>query len=228
MSEFNDQAIISAWHENASPWIEAVRSGAIRSRQSVTNEAIVAVIRRLRPTTLLDVGCGEGWLARALAPSGIRVHGFDAVPQLIEAARRAGGGTFECLSYEAFAAGAQVARAELAVCNFSLLGDAATRGVVRRLASVLPHRGRLLIQTLHPSSVAVGRAPAEGWREGSWVGCGDGFGRAAPWYFRTLQRWRDLLQDEGFLLCATHEPSDPATGLPISVIFEAATAVDRQ
>ena len=51
----------------------------------------------------LDVGCGEGWLARALGPLGIRVHGFDAVPQLIEAARRAGGGTFERLSYEAFA-----------------------------------------------------------------------------------------------------------------------------
>ena len=36
---------------------------------------------------MLDIGCGEGWLARALEAEGIRVTGIDAVPGLIERAR---------------------------------------------------------------------------------------------------------------------------------------------
>ena len=227
MNGFCDAAILEAWHENAAPWIEAVRGGSIESRRLVTDRAIVAAIRRLRPATVLDVGCGEGWLARALAPLGMRVHGIDAVPELVAAARLAGGGSFECLSYEAFAAGAPVPPAALAVCNFSLLGDAATRGVIRRLGTLLPPHGALLIQTLHPASAVVDAGCAEGWRPGSWAGCGDAFGRAAPWYFRTLAGWRALLREEGFRLRAMREPRHPATGVPCSVIFEAAVVPGR-
>lgn len=226
MNGLCDEAILGAWHENAAPWIAAVRGGSIESRRLVTDHAIVAAIRRLQPATVLDVGCGEGWLARALAPLGMRVHGIDAVPELVTAARLAGGGSFECLSYEAFAAGAPVPPVALAVCNFSLLGDEATRGVIRRLGSLLSPDGTLLIQTLHPGH-AVDDAGREGWRAGSWAGCGDAFGRAAPWYFRTLAGWRALLEEAGFRLRATHEPRHPVTGLPCSVIFEAAVAPGR-
>lgn len=221
MEELNDQAIVEAWQENAAPWIEAVRNGAIASRRLVTNDAIVAAIRRLQPTRVLDVGCGEGWLARELAASDIRVHGFDVVSELVAAAQLAGGGTFETLSYEAFAAGAPVDPVELAVCNFSLLGDAATRGVIRRLARLLPRRGTLLIQTLHPSFAMAEPIRAERWQAGSWAGCDQAFGRAAPWYSRPLEGWYALLHDEGFELRATHEPRHPETGVPCSVMFEA-------
>ncbi|GAB3793807.1 class I SAM-dependent methyltransferase [Dyella agri] len=227
MNGFCDEAILGAWRENAAPWIEAVRSGSIESRRLVTDHAIVSAIRRLQPATVLDVGCGEGWLARALAPLGMQVHGIDAVPELVAAARLAGGGTFECLSYEAFAEGAPVTPAALAVCNFSLLGDEATRGVIRRLGSLLPPHGNLLIQTLHPGFAVTDAERAEGWRAGSWAGCGDAFGRAAPWYFRTLAGWLALLQEAGFQLRAMHEPRHPLTGVPCSVIFEAAIVPER-
>lgn len=224
MGELSDEAILEAWRENAAPWIEAVRGGSIESRRLVTDHAVVAAIRRLQPATLLDVGCGEGWLARALAPQGVRVHGIDAVHELVAAARLAGGGSFECMSYEAFAAGAPVPPVDAAVCNFSLLGDEATRGVMRRLGTLLPATGRLLIQTLHPGYAVTDEDRVEGWRPGSWVGCGDSFGRAAPWYFRTLEGWRALLSEAGFRLRSVHEPRHPATGVPCSVLFEASIA----
>jgi SAM-dependent methyltransferase len=219
--ELSDEAILGAWHENAAPWIEAVRSGSIESRRLVTDRAIVSAIQRLQPARVLDIGCGEGWLARALASQGVHVHGIDAVPELVAAAQLAGGGSFECLSYEAFAAGAPVASVELAVCNFSLLGDDATRGVIRRLSTLLPPDGSLLIQTLHPGFTGAAGERAEGWQAGSWVGCGGGFGRAAPWYFRTLEGWQALLSEEGFRLRTLHEPRHPVTGVPCSVLFEA-------
>jgi SAM-dependent methyltransferase len=224
MDELNDEAIVDAWRENAAPWIHAVRSGAIASRRLVTNDAIVSAIRRLHPASVLDVGCGEGWLARELAASGMRVHGIDVVPELVAAARLAGGGNFETMSYEAFAAGATVDAFELAVCNFSLLGEAATRGVVRRLAGCLPGHGTLLIQTLHPAFATHDPVHVPGWQAGSWAGCDGAFGRAAPWYSRSLDGWRALLDEEGFRLRGMLEPKHPHTGVPCSVIFEAEPA----
>jgi SAM-dependent methyltransferase len=219
--DLSDEAIVSAWQENAAPWIHAVRSGAIASRMLVTNDAIVSAIRRLQPSSVLDIGCGEGWLARELASFGMRVHGFDVVPELVAAAQAVGGGSFEVLSYEAFAAGASMPAIDLAVCNFSLLGDAATRGVIRRAATLLPAHGTLLIQTLHPLFASAEPIRAESWQPGSWAGCDSAFGRAAPWYSRSIEGWLALLSDEGFQLRAMHEPVHPQTGVPCSVIFEA-------
>ena len=42
--------------------------------------------RNKRPSTVLDIGCGEGWLCRALADKGMKVWGVDAIPELITAA----------------------------------------------------------------------------------------------------------------------------------------------
>jgi SAM-dependent methyltransferase len=223
--QWTNSATKPSWTHGAKtphPWIHAVRSGAIASRRLVTDGAIVSAIRRLQPATVLDIGCGEGWLARELAAANIAVHGIDVVPELVAAAQAAGGGTFEVMSYEAFAAGAAVNIAELAVCNFSLLGAAATRGVIRRLAAWWPAHGALLIQTLHPAFALAKPLRREGWTAGSWAGCDNSFGRAAPWYSRTLDGWTALLAEEGFQLRRIQELVHPQTGVPCSIILEAA------
>jgi hypothetical protein len=147
------------------------------------------------------------------------------VPELVAAAQQAGGGTFETMSYEAFAEGAPIDAVDLAVCNFSLLGEAATRGVIHRLASLLSAHGSLLIQTLHPSFAMAEPVRDARWQAGSWAGCDQAFGRAAPWYSRSLDGWLDLLRGEGFELRAMQEPKHPETGVPCSVIFEAGVRV---
>ncbi|MFB8830258.1 class I SAM-dependent methyltransferase [Azotobacter sp. CWF10] len=216
-----EELILDVWQENAEAWTEAVRAGRIASRTRVTDAAILSAVRRRMPATLLDIGCGEGWLARALAADGIAVHGIDAVPALLDEARASAPGTYEELSYQALAAGAPLAPVDVAVCNFSLLGDQSTRGVLMRVPQLLRPGGTLLIQTLHPLGAAQ-QGYAEGWRAGSWAGCSGAFGRAAPWYFRPLGAWIALLSEAGLQLEALLEPLDPDSGLPCSVIFEAA------
>jgi len=171
------------------------------------------------PRTVLDIGCGEGWLVRALGAHGVQGTGVDVVPALIEQANAAGGGEFRVASYEQIAAGELDMKVDAVVANFSLIGKESVEGVVRRAPELLAEKGALIIQTLHPL-VAGGDEPYEdGWRHGSWAGFSDEFTDPAPWFFRTLESWNLLLDDAGFSSVEMREPIHPETGKPASVIF---------
>jgi len=214
----SEALILDAWHANAHAWERAVREGCIESRKLVTDRAIVDAVLARAPARVIDVGCGEGWLARALTAQGVQVLGVDAIPTLVEAARLKGEGEFRTLSYEDLAAGALDESADVVVCNFSLLGDASVDALLAAVPRLIGQEGVLIVQTLHPL-VAGGESYVDGWREGSWVGCGEGFGRAAPWYFRTLASWVTAFGRAGLQLQALEEPIHPHTGRPASVIF---------
>jgi 2-polyprenyl-3-methyl-5-hydroxy-6-metoxy-1,4-benzoquinol methylase len=215
----NDAEIIEAWLANAAPWTKAVRDGAIESRRLVTDRAVVDAIVSRTPCSVLDVGCGEGWLARALSARGIRVTGIDVVPALIEQAQAAGGGEFRVAAYEALAEKKPDALVDLVVCNFSLIGKASVDSVIAATKSLLHPGGTLIVQTLHPL-IACGDQPyVDGWRPGSWAGFSDDFVRPAPWYFRTLESWIALFTANGWLLEALREPMHPATRRPASILF---------
>jgi 2-polyprenyl-3-methyl-5-hydroxy-6-metoxy-1,4-benzoquinol methylase len=215
----SDARIVDSWRKNASPWTTAVRENQIASRALVTNKAIVDAVLSRSPRTVLDIGCGEGWLARALAEHGVSAVGVDVVPALIEQARKAGGGEFRISSYEDIAAGRLDVSADLVVANFSLIGKESVEGVIRRAPSLLNSRGSLVIQTLHPVASCGDESYADGWRTGSWAGFSEEFSDPAPWYFRTMESWETLLADSGFRILETREPVHPETGKPASVIF---------
>jgi SAM-dependent methyltransferase len=220
-----DTKIIDSWHKNAAPWTTAVRDGEIESRTLVTNRAIVDAVRSLAPATGIDIGCGEGWLVRAL--DGIIMLGVDVVPGLVEAARQAGGGDFRTMSYEEIAQGRLNLALDVAICNFSLLGDASVTGLFRAAPSFLRPGGAFVVQTMHPAA-ACGDAPyRDGWREGSWDGFNAGFTDPPPWYFRTLASWIKLYGDHGLQLREVREPLHPRTGKPASLILVGALAAVR-
>jgi 2-polyprenyl-3-methyl-5-hydroxy-6-metoxy-1,4-benzoquinol methylase len=217
MTQLDDKSIIDAWCNNSDPWTAAVRGGEIASRVLVTNQAIVDAVRSRAPRSGIDIGCGEGWLVRAL--DGIAMIGVDVVPGLIAQARRAGGGDFRVLSYEAIARGELAAQVDIAVCNFSLIGKESVEGVLRAAPSLLAPKGAMIVQTVHPL-MACGEAPyVDGWREGSSAGFSSDFTDAPPWYFRTLESWICLFADSGLRLLEVREPLHPATNRPASLIL---------
>lgn len=219
-----DTRILDAWHANATPWTNAVRGRHIESRRLVTDQAIVDAVLARAPRTLLDIGCGEGWLARRLGEAGIAVTGVDAVPALVEQARTNCAGQFHVMTYEALAAGGLPKRFDALVCNFSLLGDESVDGLLASFGRLLQADGSALIQTLHPLAACGAAAYRDGWRNGSWAGLGDGFGEAAPWYFRTLESWIALFAKHRLALIELLEPLHPQTLRPASVIFVARPA----
>jgi len=213
--------ILRSWRTNAAPWTQAIAEQRIESRRLITNQAIVDAVMSRAPHTVLDIGCGEGWLARALAERGVKVTGVDAIPELIDSARRLGGGEFRTVSYDEIAAGALTASVDVAVANFALLGAESTEKLVAAVPKLLAPDGAFIIQTLHPV-VAGGDAPyKEGWRDGAWAIANLDFTDPAPWYFRPLESWVRLLVSHGFRIVEMREPLNPQTERPASVIFVA-------
>ena len=215
----DDRSIVESWHANAAAWTRAVRSNAIDSRRLVTDQAILDAIDAHEPHSVLDLGCGEGWLARALHARGVEVTGVDATPELIDGARAAGGGRFQVCDYEALDYDVVGRRFDLVVANFALLGRESVEHVFRAVPALLEARGALIVQTLHPVTSCPSDVYRDGWHPGSWSGFGSDFVTPPPWYFRTLGSWIRLFIDHGFRLTDLREPTHPQTGQPASLIL---------
>ena len=218
-----ESTLVASWSANADRWREAIASGAIASRKLVTDAAIIEAILAERPQKLLDVGCGEGWLARAVAPHVGEVVGFDVSPELIAHARGAGGGTrYHVASYADLAGSpAQVgAGFDVIAINFALL-DPATDVLLRALKSIAAPRAALLIQTLHPWQ--IDGAYRDGWRTEHFTAFGEGAWSPMPWYFRTIASWVDLVGRD-WSVESLAEPLHPTTERPASLLIKARNA----
>ena len=219
MSGGNEAQILESWHRNVDAWTTAVRERRIESRALATDQAILDAVLERAPHSVLDLGCGEGWLARALAARGIQVLGIDAVPGLIARATAAGGGEFRVATYQQAAAGLLHFSADVALCNFSLLGCESVDTLFAAMPRLLRPHGVFIMQTLHPNVAGADRPDQDGWREGSWAGFSAEFTDPAPWYFRTLESWEALLRRHRLRLLDRREPLHPRTRQPASVIF---------
>lgn len=207
--------IANCWKKNAQAWRQAIAGDQISSRIAVTNAAIIEAAIAEAPGRLLDLGCGEGWLCRALiarkptqaALSNLEIVGVDASAELLEIARGlspAAEISYLQADYQALlAAFENQARFETIVCNFSLLGEASVSAVFAAVPQLLSQTGRLIVQTLHPENSHAADstvAPADGWQAGSWEGFSDAFRDPAPWYYRQRSSWQRLFAEAGLSL----------------------------
>lgn len=215
-----EDALLDSWQHNAQAWIDAVRSGSIESRRQVTDQAILLAILGRQPERVLDLGCGEGWLLRALGDRGVEAAGVDGDRALVDAARAAGSAEVYLASYAQLAAGqACVGKDYDLICaNFALLQQDIIPLLTAMNALLVPG-GALVIQTLHPWGVADGDYQ-DGWREESFAGFA-GDWQVMPWYFRTLASWLNALDMAGLRLVGLQEPQHPQSALPQSLLLVA-------
>ena len=215
-----EDTLLDSWQHNAQAWIDAVRSGAIESRRQVTDQAILLAILGRQPERVLDLGCGEGWLLRALGDRGVEAVGVDGDRALVDAARAAGSAEVHLASYAQLVdAQAYVGQDYDLVCaNFALLQQDIITLLAAMNALLVPG-GALVIQTLHPWSVADGNYQ-DGWREESFAGLA-GDWHVMPWYFRTLASWLNALDMAGLRLVGLQEPQHPQSALPQSLLLVA-------
>lgn len=218
----HEARIRQSWLDNAAAWTTAVREGHIASRRAGTDAAILDAVLKRRPERLLDAGCGEGWLARAIARHGVEVTGFDASSHLIETARQAGAAHYLHLSYDEFVANPAVAGRlfDVVVFNFSLFSENIIP-VLTAARRVLQRGGSLILQTVHPFNDAIDEQYVDGWREENFENVPVEFRTPMPWYFRTMQTWVNAVIRAGFRIAELREPLNADTGRPLSLIVVA-------
>ncbi|WP_127599870.1 class I SAM-dependent methyltransferase [Nitratireductor alexandrii] len=222
MTYDREREIASSWERNAGAWSRAIAENRIASRRAGTDRAMVETIARLRPRRVLDLGCGEGWLTRALVERlGCRVVGADGSRDLVETARRLDpGSTYLHLSYEAIIAEpARLPEAvDLIACNFALFGQALSP-LLAALTSALAPGGAIVIQTLHPWQSRPGGRYRDGWQTETFAALGGEAWDAMPWYFRTLASWTGELGTAGLAVVEIVEPVGADGGDPLSLIL---------
>lgn len=215
--------IAGSWDANAAAWTETVRGGHLASRRLVTDRAVTDAVLARSPGRVLDVGCGEGWLVRALAAAGVEATGVDGSAELVRRAAEAGGGRFLHLRYDDVIRDPAALEGpyDVAVFSFALL-DRDVAPLLAAVARALAPGGAVVIQTVHPFT-ACGDAPyRDGWREERFDGFGAVFAAPMPWYFRTLGSWVRALGRAGLEVAQVDEPLHPETGRPASLLLIAA------
>ena len=213
--------ILQSWEANAESWISTIDNNELESRRLATNAAIVNTVFRHATKRVLDLGCGEGWLSRALREKGLQVWGTDAVQTFIDVAIERDGGFYFHYSYEQIIEGQHRLPSpfDVIVINFALLDKEVSEKLLACLHWLLRKGGSVIIQTLHPFNIASTEKYVSGWKEGSWNGMSREFVLPYQWYFRTLEDWTKLFSQTNYSIEELIEPVHPQTGKPLSVIF---------
>jgi ubiquinone/menaquinone biosynthesis C-methylase UbiE len=141
-----------AWEAEAQNWVAWARRAGHDSYGRFHRDAFLELLPPPGERTL-DVGCGEGRLARDLTALGHRVVAVDASPSLVAHAREADpGGEYH------IADGAELpfpdASADLVLAFMSLQDMDDPAGAVREAGRVLEPGGRFCIALVHPINSA--------------------------------------------------------------------------
>lgn len=212
--------IIKSWNKNALEWIKVIENADIESRK-FTNKAILQLIGNSPAIKVLDVGCGEGWLTRSLGTMGKYAVGLDAIAQLLENAKKKGGGTYYRMSYEDIILGNPIPEApyDAAVFNFCLYQKEGLGQLLKQIKNVLSENGYIAVQTLHPFFLLQNKmAYKSQWLDDSWKGLPGNFTDGHSWYARTFESWISVFKKAGLQLHQLQEVTND-DHKPISVIF---------
>ena len=143
----------STWPSNSDYWIKIIREGLDPYRLELTNEAMLRVIDPRPGMSILDVGCGEGYLTRLVAERGADVAGLDYCNEFVVASREEARRRGMDICYEhgdATSLPYPEASFDAVVANhlFNELPD--MDAAVAEFARVLKPGGRVIALMLHP------------------------------------------------------------------------------
>jgi len=206
------------WEENAEQWAKVMESRTIASR-AVTNPAILNAVLESKPRSVLDLGCGDGWMAPEFQSRNIQYLGFDGSSKLVEIARAKYGPHFEHRPYEDLIKKGS-SPVDVVVFNYSLMGEELLP-VFQTIKSFLNPKGAIVIQTLHPCFAV--KPYKDGWQNEDFKALPASgakplpFQGTMPWYGRTLSSWMKLFHESELGLEKMIEPV--VADQPVSVIF---------
>lgn len=216
-----NREIKKSWEKNAEEWIKAIQEETISSRK-FTNKAILKIIKDSSSKNALDLGCGEGWLSRALLQMNINATGIDANKDLIAEAERRDPSNYLQISFEEIIEGKIVPNApfDVAIFNFCIYFKSELKTLLKQTLKFVAPKGFIVIQTVHPFFLIQNQLPYKSqWLTDSWKGLSNKFKDGHSWYARTFENWFDLLSSlENTELSVKEVLND--LNMPVSIIFK--------
>ncbi|MBA2247084.1 MAG: class I SAM-dependent methyltransferase [Chloroflexia bacterium] len=167
-------------------------------------DLLLDLLGDLAGKTVLDAGCGQGYLSRMLAARGARVTGIDLSPRLIAKARKRD--TEGVIDYRLADLSQPLPKLERhfdLIGSFLVLNDVRDyRGFAATLASLAKPGARIVLGFNNPYSSVVREHITDYFAEGA-MGTYFGLweqGIRARYYHRTLEQYLDAFFDAGLRL----------------------------
>jgi SAM-dependent methyltransferase len=192
-------------------------------------------------TRVLDVGCGEGQVARLASRLGAgTVVGVDPTwAQVVVAGQRAGGPAYARAAAAALPFADASFDAVVACLVFEHIRD--VDAAIAEVARVLQPGGRVLFFLNHPLLQTPNSGwiddqvldpPEQYWRIGPYLVEDESIeqvekGVFIPFIHRPLSRYLNALADNGLVLRHMDEPAPPPGFLALAVEYEAAATIPR-
>ena len=227
------------WEQHATWWQEGFTEGADPEYE----EQILPLIRQhlAGAPRVLDVGCGEGQVARLALADGARTAiGIDPTwTQLTVAAKRAGGPSYARAGAAALPFATASFDAAVACLVFEHITD--LDAAIAELARVLAAGGRFLFLLNHP----LLQTPNSGWIDDQVLDPPEQYWRIGPYLVedetveevekgvfipfinRPLSRYLNALAEAGLVLRRMEEPAPPPGFLARAAEYQAAATIPR-
>ncbi len=227
VNEVGDEDIRRGWNDVAKWWMSRYNPRGDINREWVIDPVLLDYLRDVHGLSVLDAGCGTGYLARILAQEGARVVGVDLSSGLLSTAKQEEAreplgieyheGDLSDLSF------LEDGSFDAAVSNVVLQDVRRCSEAIAEIYRVLRPGGRFIFSITHP---AFDRPPGEWIREPEdserveeWRGflMGEYFAReAVSWsphgmpgaigFHRPLRDYFQALSDAGFFVRRLEEP----------------------
>ena len=226
------------WDQHAQWWIDGFTDGADPEYEHqiipLAREELSGYHR------ILDVGCGDGQIARALAANGSQVLGIDPTRLHIDVARERGGGpTYEMGLATSLPVADGSMDAVVACLVFEHIDE--VDAAIAEVSRVLVPGGRFSFFLNHPLLQTPGSGwiddhmvdpPEQYWRIGAYLVETESIEEVEPGVFirfvhRPLSRYVNALLANGLLLERMLEPSPPAEFLERAPGYQLAHTVPR-
>ncbi len=226
------------WEDHANWWQDEFTDGAdpeyVEQILPLASELLAGAKR------VLDIGTGEGQIARLLAADGSSVVGMDpTMAQVEEAVRRAEGPSYARAGAADLPVADESFDAAIACLVFEHI--TAVDRAIAEVARVLKPGGRFVFMLNHP----LLQTPSAGWIDDHMVEPPEQYWRIGPYLVesesveevqkdvfirfihRPLSRYINALADAGLMIDRMIEPAPPAGFLAKNDSFQAAAAIPR-
>jgi ubiquinone/menaquinone biosynthesis C-methylase UbiE len=226
------------WERHAGWWQRGFTAGADPEYEEQIMPLAAACLAG--SAHVLDVGCGEGQVARLVAGLGARAVGVDPTSaQLSVAAERAGGPTYARAVAGALPFAKATFDAVVACLVFEHIRD--VDDAIAEVARVLTPNGRFAFFLNHP----LLQTPSSGWIDDQILDPPEQYWRIGPYLVedetleevekgvfipfihRPLSRYVNAMASNGLTIVRMEEPAPPPGFLALAAEYQAAATIPR-